>query len=62
MKIFVVRFSILINDVFFHILICFKEKYDIIGHLLKPGEKPSIYPTEQTIVDGGYSISDKKRE
>ncbi|CAF1162289.1 unnamed protein product [Rotaria sordida] len=40
----------------------FREKYDIVGHLLKPGEKPSVYPPEDTAVDGGYNISDKKRE
>jgi len=40
----------------------FREKYDIVGRLLKPGEKPSVYPSEQTTVDSGYNISDKKRE
>jgi hypothetical protein len=40
----------------------FKEKYDIVGRLLKAGEKPSIYPSEDTTIDGGYNISDKKRE
>jgi len=40
----------------------FREKYDIIGRLLKPGEKASVYPSEDTTVDGGYNLSDKKRE
>jgi len=40
----------------------FQEKYDIVGRLLKQGEKPSVYPPEETTVDGGYSINDKKRK
>jgi len=40
----------------------FREKYDIVGRLLKPGEKPSVYPPEETTVDGGYSTGDKKKE
>jgi hypothetical protein len=40
----------------------FKEKYDIVGRLLKPGEKPNVYPSEETSVDGHYNLSDKKRE
>ncbi|CAF3240212.1 unnamed protein product [Rotaria socialis] len=40
----------------------FREKYDIIGHLLRPGEKPSVYLPEDTTIDGGYNLNDKKRE
>jgi hypothetical protein len=45
-----------------HHFFYFKEKYDIVGRLLKPGERPSVYPTEETTIDGGYNLSDKKRE
>ena len=38
------------------------EKYDIVGRLLKPGEKPNVYPSEETVVDGGYDLNNKKRE
>jgi len=38
------------------------EKYDIIGRLLKPGEKPSIYPVEETTVDGSNNSNIKKNE
>jgi hypothetical protein len=38
------------------------EKYDIVGRLLRPGEKPNVYPTEDTTDDGGYNLSAKKRE
>jgi hypothetical protein len=27
------------------------EKYDIVGRLLKPGEKPSVYPAEESTAD-----------
>ncbi|CAF1331432.1 unnamed protein product [Rotaria magnacalcarata] len=40
----------------------FREKYDIVGHLLRPGEKPSVYLPEDTAIDGGYNLNDKKRE
>lgn len=38
------------------------EKYDIIGRLLKPGDKPSIYPAEDSAVDGTDSSELKKDE
>jgi hypothetical protein len=41
---------------------CLPEKYDIVGRLLKPGEKPSVYPSEDTTVDGRYDPGNKKRE
>jgi membrane-associated progesterone receptor component len=30
---------------------CFIEKYDIVGRLLKPGEKPGVYPIEESTTD-----------
>jgi len=36
----------------------FIEKYDIVGRLLKHGEKASVYPIEESTVDG----SNKKNE
>jgi hypothetical protein len=45
------------------LLFClFEEKYDIVGRLLRPGEKANVYPSETTTVDGAYSLHDKKRE
>ena len=41
------------------LLVFISEKYDIVGRLLKAGEKPSLYPAEETTVDG---IADKKNE
>jgi len=38
----------------------FREKYDIVGRLLKPGEKPSVYPSEESTVDGTEPNSIKK--
>jgi membrane-associated progesterone receptor component len=40
----------------------FREKYDIVGRLLRSGEKPTVYPTEDTTDAGGYNLSAKKRE
>jgi len=36
----------------------FREKYDIVGRLLKPGEQPSVYPNEDSSVEN----VDKKNE
>ncbi|CAF2386297.1 unnamed protein product [Rotaria sp. Silwood2] len=38
----------------------FREKYDLVGHLLKPGEKPCVYPPDDTTVDGAYNINDTR--
>jgi len=38
----------------------FREKYDIVGRLLKPGEKPSVYPAEESTVDGTDNNTTKK--
>jgi hypothetical protein len=44
-------------------LFLFKEKYDIVGRLLKAGEKASVYPSEDsTVVDGTTSKDEKKNE
>jgi len=40
----------------------FREKYDIVGRLLKAGEKPSVYPAEESTVDGGNNNNIKKNE
>ncbi|UJR36272.1 hypothetical protein I4U23_029002 [Adineta vaga] len=40
----------------------YREKYDIVGRLLKPGEKPTMYPSEETTIDGGYDLNNKKKE
>ncbi|CAF1614076.1 unnamed protein product [Adineta ricciae] len=40
----------------------FREKYDIVGRLLKAGEKPSVYPSEESAVDGNASSGNKKTE
>ena len=40
----------------------FQDKYDIVGRLLRVGEKPTVYPPEEVTVDGAYRLSDKKRE
>jgi hypothetical protein len=46
------------------LFVCFflKEKYDIVGRLLKQGEKPSVYPAEETTVDGDFRTGNKKHE
>jgi len=60
MKIFEVRLhlSLILNikDVGFFI-----EKYDIVGRLLKQGEKASVYPIEESTVDGGTNNKDNKK-
>jgi hypothetical protein len=38
------------------------EKYDIVGRLLKPGETASVYPSEESTVDGSENNSIKKDE
>ncbi|CAF3691678.1 unnamed protein product [Rotaria sp. Silwood1] len=40
----------------------FREKYDIIGRLLKPGEQPSVYPTEEPTVDDNINKEKEKQE
>ena len=45
-----------------HACIFFQDKYDIVGRLLRVGEKPTVYPPEEVTVDGAYHLSDKKRE
>ncbi|CAF1298759.1 unnamed protein product [Adineta steineri] len=40
----------------------FREKYDIVGRLLKQGEKPSVYPTEESTVDSSANNDNKKNE
>ncbi|CAF4746352.1 unnamed protein product [Rotaria sp. Silwood2] len=40
----------------------FREKYDIVGRLLKPGEQPSIYPAEESTVDGSNINETRKTE
>ena len=47
-----------------HCSFCFSftEKYDIVGRLLKAGEKPSVYPSEESTVDGNVSSGNKKAE
>lgn len=59
MKIFVVilSFDIPSIDLFF-----IAEKYDIVGRLLRAGEKGNVYPVEDTTDNGGYNLSNKKRE
>jgi hypothetical protein len=50
---------LLIIDRFLLLLV---EKYDIVGRLLKPGEKATIYPLEENSIDGGDTIGMKKLE
>jgi len=45
----------------FHFLVIL-EKYDIVGRLLKPGEKASVYPTEESTIDGSNNDNIKKNE
>jgi len=37
----------------------FREKYDIVGQLLKPGQKPTVYPKDETTIDGNYTTNKK---
>ena len=41
-------------------LLFFVEKYDIVGRLLKPGERPSVYPAEECITDASKNNETKK--
>lgn len=43
-------------------MLVFAEKYDIVGRLLKAGEKPSIYPEEESTLDAGEVAVMKKTE
>jgi len=43
-------------------LLFFIEKYDIVGRLLKQGEKASVYPIEESTVDGSNNKDNKKYE
>lgn len=49
---------------FMHRSFCFSftEKYDIVGRLLKAGEKPSVYPSEESAVGGNTNNDTKKTE
>ena len=40
----------------------FTEKYDIVGRLLKPGEKPTVYPQEESVPDSDQAAATKKSE
>ncbi|CAF0882858.1 unnamed protein product [Adineta ricciae] len=40
----------------------FREKYDIVGRLLKAGEKPSVYLSEESAVDGNANSGNKKAD
>lgn len=61
MKIFVVRLYSIFVPIDF--LFRYQDKYDIVGRLLRPGEKGNIYPVEDTTDDGaGYNLHSKKRE
>ncbi|UJR09821.1 hypothetical protein I4U23_014047 [Adineta vaga] len=40
----------------------FRDKYDIVGRLLKADEKPSVYPSEESTVDGDTNTENKKTE
>ena len=42
------------------LLLVFAEKYDIVGRLLKPGEKPSVYPQEESTLDAGEAAGMKE--
>jgi hypothetical protein len=44
------------------LLLFFAEKYDIVGRLLKPGEKPSVYPPEESTPDAVEAAGMKKTE
>lgn len=37
----------------------FIEKYDVVGQLLKPGQKPTVYPKDETTIDGNYTTNKK---
>lgn len=37
-----------------------QDKYDLVGRLLRAGEKPNIYPVEDTTDDAGYNLNSKK--
>ncbi len=38
------------------------EKYDIVGRLLKSGETASVYPPEESTVDGGGESNTMKKD
>ncbi len=58
MKIFEVRLHLSLILNIKDVCVFFIEKYDIVGRLLKQGEKASVYPIEESTVDG----SNKKNE
>ena len=60
MKIFEVKFPRHFFSKSFQL--SYLEKYDIVGRLLKPGEKPSVYPSEESTVDASENSSSKKNE
>lgn len=54
------RFSIVFKFVYFRF--SFEEKYDIVGRLLRPGEKAQIYPSDDINSDEEFSLRNKKTE
>ena len=58
MKISVVRASNSYERLDDH-LVFIVEKYDIVGRLLKAGEKPSVYPVDEPTADG---VAGKKND
>ncbi|CAF5195486.1 unnamed protein product [Rotaria magnacalcarata] len=40
----------------------FREKYDIVGRLLKPGETPSVYSAEDSELNGTTTATDELKK